>query len=1079
MSLSAANSPSAHHSAAHTPTSEHGGSTGGGGGAAFSSLQHAFEQQQQGQGQSPANGGGDFADLLAEFTLPGNMLSPEAIAARSPPPTGPALDLLEQQAQHNGQHSRRFSTNGQSFGESQDGFDYQSSSHGARHGQQQHQAQGGGGGGAGQLADAIANMDSATQGQLLAALLARQQNGTGAVEAQQLEHALALHAAFPPSSQPPPLSSSTSSAVQSPAQPFQHYDQNQNQQLLFQQHLQQQYHLAAALNASLPPSHASSPLASPYYGQPSPQPNQYFPDGPPSSAQQQHAAGNGNGNGFPAQFHPHDSQAANSGGTTTPGGSAQNFHHAFSPQPNFGGPQHTSQPADVQALLAMDVLARTSGPAPYPGVAGDMRIRGGSATGGSYATTNGENEDWGDNDFMFSPLMSPALTPHSTFSSVASSLPPSAQSCLPNQANLNGIAPGDFFSPLGSPAILPQSFSSHPHSHPQLQQQQQQQQQGWPAAHHGHSNSLQGLVDQTRALAFDVNGFHAAPGSPAYSPTSMSPRLGPVDAGQSTATGSGRRGAGGKKARPSPLLKPTPDSAVRRKKAPERRSSSIGSTGARSATTSPFLGPSTSAYGSGLIAPLSSSKGPSSTSANGQSTATRTSPPEHSSGSNNTPSPVDLAMMLEPSPASNELMGPPPPPSTSSATSSRRGSLQSSAGAPTGWMNPVTPASFMNFPADISAAGLAAHPPAPSGLARRPPQDHDQQQQDDSGSTAGPSSKSKSKKVVLLPSVQRREVDEGRPGATAASSAKGKGRSASVSSSPASAPPGARKIGSKPIAKAPAAGGAGPKIKPLLASGLPPDALSRLSTKSNYQNIMDGRGVDLLGLDPSTVSALNATQGAGADNRRTSHKAAEQKRRDSLKLCFEELRRILPPIAASAPDEEKRPGEGNVGGQRGGSVDPENPNRGVSKVALLRRSNEYVGMLHDRIDRRDFAVEQLRMRLRDARSRLGEDLEEDDVVDGLDLDNIDRDERAAGTMAFYECLDSDDEQEVKPKPQRKPPAGGGRRKSIAAADGEFKGKLPGGATGGARRSTRRSFTSQTGNEDDSESAAMDVEDGGE
>ena len=72
----------------------------------------------------------------------------------------------------------------------------------------------------------------------------------------------------------------------------------------------------------------------------------------------------------------------------------------------------------------------------------------------------------------------------------------------------------------------------------------------------------------------------------------------------------------------------------------------------------------------------------------------------------------------------------------------------------------------------------------------------------------------------------------------------------------------------------------------------------------------------------------------------------------------------------------------------------------MSKVALLRRSNEYVGMLHERIDRRDFAIEQLRSRLRDARMRLGEMHEDDDAVDGLDLDNIDRDERAAGTMAF-------------------------------------------------------------------------------
>lgn len=292
----------------------------------------------------------------------------------------------------------------------------------------------------------------------------------------------------------------------------------------------------------------------------------------------------------------------------------------------------------------------------------------------------------------------------------------------------------------------------------------------------------------------------------------MSPRLGPVDAGQSTATGSGRRGAGGKKARPSPLLKPTPDSAVRRKKAPggaERRSSSIGSSGARSATTSPFLGPTT--YGGG-IAPLSSSKPPA---ANGQ---TRTSPPENSSGSNNTPSPVDLAMHEQ-----TELMGPPPPPS--STNSSRRASLQSSGNAPanSAWMSPVTPASFMNFPVDLSAAGLAQ----PAGLttSRRTQSvdaassHHPELDADDSGSTAGPS-KPKAKKAAtpLLPSVQRRDVDEGRPGATAAN-VKGKGRAGSVSTPGVAGPAGARKIGLKPLAKGPVGPASGPKIKPLLASG--------------------------------------------------------------------------------------------------------------------------------------------------------------------------------------------------------------------------------------------------------------------
>lgn len=87
---------------------------------------------------------------------------------------------------------------------------------------------------------------------------------------------------------------------------------------------------------------------------------------------------------------------------------------------------------------------------------------------------------------------------------------------------------------------------------------------------------------------------------------------------------------------------------------------------------------------------------------------------------------------------------------------------------------------------------------------------------------------------------------------------------------------------------------------------------------------------------------------AQPDSRKSSHKVAEQRRRDSLKLCFEELRFILPPIN---PDEDedfysgpgsRRPGENNVGGQRGKNytVDPQHPNKGISKVAMLRKSNE-------------------------------------------------------------------------------------------------------------------------------------------
>ena len=156
-------------------------------------------------------------------------------------------------------------------------------------------------------------------------------------------------------------------------------------------------------------------------------------------------------------------------------------------------------------------------------------------------------------------------------------------------------------------------------------------------------------------------------------------------------------------------------------------------------------------------------------------------------------------------------------------------------------------------------------------------------------------------------------------------------------------------------------------------------------------------------LDDS-LDLSGTANGGGPDVRKTSHKAAEQKRRDSLKARFEELRGILPPIALTEDPADRQPGEGNVGGSRHCGIDPANPNRGVSKVALLRRNNEYIGMLQDRISRRDKAIETLRSTMKELRTELGRDLDVDfDEVPGLDLDNIDKEEKAAGTIAFCEC----------------------------------------------------------------------------
>ena len=99
--------------------------------------------------------------------------------------------------------------------------------------------------------------------------------------------------------------------------------------------------------------------------------------------------------------------------------------------------------------------------------------------------------------------------------------------------------------------------------------------------------------------------------------------------------------------------------------------------------------------------------------------------------------------------------------------------------------------------------------------------------------------------------------------------------------------------------------------------------------------------------------------------RKSSHKAAEQKRRDSLKTSFDDLRILLPPIPLPSEDEPILPGAMPPRGPPKGNA--EGPNRGVSKLQLLRCGNEYIKVLKGRVDRRDEEIERLRrevMRLR-------------------------------------------------------------------------------------------------------------------
>jgi hypothetical protein len=207
--------------------------------------------------------------------------------------------------------------------------------------------------------------------------------------------------------------------------------------------------------------------------------------------------------------------------------------------------------------------------------------------------------------------------------------------------------------------------------------------------------------------------------------------------------------------------------------------------------------------------------------------------------------------------------------------------------------------------------------------------------------------------------------------------------------------------------------------------------------RSNYQNIMEGRGMEFFGVDKDSLNSLHRNHHSpqigpltsrdvysGMDgefpsdsNKKTSHKAAEQKRRDSLKNCFEDLRKILPPVQILFPDFEdgpKRPGEGNVGGSRSGNVDPQNPNKGVSKVALLRRSNEYILILHSRLERRERAIQVLRNRILELRDVYPEEelLKDLDGFEFGDLDRIERTERGRSRMYAMEEDEGEADEDV-------------------------------------------------------------------
>lgn len=166
----------------------------------------------------------------------------------------------------------------------------------------------------------------------------------------------------------------------------------------------------------------------------------------------------------------------------------------------------------------------------------------------------------------------------------------------------------------------------------------------------------------------------------------------------------------------------------------------------------------------------------------------------------------------------------------------------------------------------------------------------------------------------------------------------------------------------------------GPSIKPLLPEGAraataaSANSALLLAAKSNYQNIVEGNSLQL-GLEYPEHMSQNLT------NKRTSHKIAEQGRRQRINTALQEIATLLPnPTvgARSLEDVSEDPGgvssvspvAERVPKQHPGSMSANLAAQTTSKASTVEAAIEYIKKLQQELD-------ETRIKLQAAEERLG------------------------------------------------------------------------------------------------------------
>ncbi|KAJ9665499.1 hypothetical protein H2201_004381 [Coniosporium apollinis] len=170
-----------------------------------------------------------------------------------------------------------------------------------------------------------------------------------------------------------------------------------------------------------------------------------------------------------------------------------------------------------------------------------------------------------------------------------------------------------------------------------------------------------------------------------------------------------------------------------------------------------------------------------------------------------------------------------------------------------------------------------------------------------------------------------------------------------------------------------------PVIKPLLPDGghpthpthptLSPDAHALLlASRSNYQNLIEGTAVPGVSYPETLATDLTA--------KRTSHKLAEQGRRNRINVALAEMAVLLPGSAISVSSPAAGQGSGEKGGE--GAVSCKSPDggagregkEGASKAATVEKAIEYIRTLQREAGARDRVIREREGEIAALRERL-------------------------------------------------------------------------------------------------------------